>query len=696
MTPSPSEPNPDFQDARGNARPAFPPPGEIPAGEPLPVIGVTPAAPQLPPLGGGGEPRSASVARPSLARGVDPGQAPGGRPPISSPPRVERVPDPGSPFARRIALVLVVVLISLVAAMQQVSVSTPPPPSATPELNDPYSFMMRVLVKVGSSEFSSPTTRPLFATNVRETPLPLEQRVRASVALGELSGTEAAIESLNQLEFNLKPAAPALGESPSSDTAPTAESAQDATKEPGADAAMVDGSGLRDDSGQRNDPGLARETQDPGVASAGPSPATKRANVLRDIRALRTVYTEGGSALDAADRQRLIDRHGWFAELALASGPDVSPPGAAPTPERRKLLEGGGALAMVMVLAVMGGGTLLIAGIVAATLFVIARAQGKIRLRFVPPAPGGSVYLETVAVFVASFLLLQVVLGLIITGASPAGGSPQGGTADAAGAASVVGSVVGQADGGVVGGSVPTDAGSGGAGLSVQAQPEASEETGAKPASNGVLEQRLPLIAQWVTLLAIFWPLCRGVSFSRWRHDVGFTGNFFKEVVAGAGVYVAGLPFVALAALVSLALKGLWESATGAPGPAGELGEGDVPLPNNPILDTLAKSDGVSTVLLFLLATVWAPVVEEIIFRGCLFRHLRSRLIWIGAAIISAFAFGVMHGYEFLMLGPVITLGFIFSAMREWRGSLYGAIVMHCLHNASVLSVLILVVQLSS
>ena len=56
---------------------------------------------------------------------------------------------------------------------------------------------------------------------------------------------------------------------------------------------------------------------------------------------------------------------------------------------------------------------------------------------------------------------------------------------------------------------------------------------------------------------------------------------------------------------------------------------------------------------------------------------------------LTALAFGVAHGYEWLMLGPVIAIGFNFSLMREWRGSLVGPITAHCLHNATILLLVI-------
>jgi membrane protease YdiL (CAAX protease family) len=77
--------------------------------------------------------------------------------------------------------------------------------------------------------------------------------------------------------------------------------------------------------------------------------------------------------------------------------------------------------------------------------------------------------------------------------------------------------------------------------------------------------------------------------------------------------------------------------------------------------------------------------VEEAVFRGGMYRQLRSRLSVLGAAGISALTFGLMHGYMFLLLGPVICLGFVFALMREWRGSLIASMTAHFMHNATTL-----------
>jgi len=85
---------------------------------------------------------------------------------------------------------------------------------------------------------------------------------------------------------------------------------------------------------------------------------------------------------------------------------------------------------------------------------------------------------------------------------------------------------------------------------------------------------------------------------------------------------------------------------------------------------------------------------NEAVFRGALYRHLRSRWAWPLAAAVTALAFGFMHGYPVLLLGPVISLGFGFALLREWRGSIISSMTAHCIHNAGVLMILLTVLGL--
>jgi membrane protease YdiL (CAAX protease family) len=156
--------------------------------------------------------------------------------------------------------------------------------------------------------------------------------------------------------------------------------------------------------------------------------------------------------------------------------------------------------------------------------------------------------------------------------------------------------------------------------------------------------------------------------------------------------YLSGLPLLIGAMIVSIVLFFIWSAAKAA---ASGGGAGGPPAPpENPVAELVGGAGTLQLVLLFLLATVWAPLVEETVFRGALFRHLRSRLPLMLAAPVSAVFFGIMHNYPVFLLLPVMTLGFTFALMREWRDSLIGPMVAHSLHNATILAFAISIFRL--
>jgi membrane protease YdiL (CAAX protease family) len=63
------------------------------------------------------------------------------------------------------------------------------------------------------------------------------------------------------------------------------------------------------------------------------------------------------------------------------------------------------------------------------------------------------------------------------------------------------------------------------------------------------------------------------------------------------------------------------------------------------------------------------------------------------AAAVSALFFGFMHGYSVILLLPVITIGFVFALMREWRGSLVPVMVGHFMHNATALTLVLVLLS---
>lgn len=342
--------------------------------------------------------------------------------------------------------------------------------------------------------------------------------------------------------------------------------------------------------------------------------------ILQEIDILRTLYTKGTSALDEEHVQQLKDRYGYIGHVALTHGlPDSDE-------TRQKLTNGFTMLMLFLALAglVIVLGPLL--GLVLLIVGIVQFASGKLKMRARVPSPGGSVYLETYALFVAGFCVMAVSTFMISNSKYP--------------------------------------------------------EFAA-----------FSLLAQWLLLATIFWALVRKTRFHDWKQSIGWnTGEgIFKEIGCGIIAYIASLPVYIMGVIVTMILLILKEmiqtQSNGGVAPDPE------PV-SNPIFEMIAHGDLFIILFLFVLATTWAPIVEESIFRGALHRHFRARLHWVPTAIVTAILFAFMHDYGALMVAPLIALGFMFSFMREWRGSIIAPVTAHFMHNFSLMSFMIILVQL--
>lgn len=328
-----------------------------------------------------------------------------------------------------------------------------------------------------------------------------------------------------------------------------------------------------------------------------------------DVASVRALYSGGDEPPDAEALEGLKKRHGWFGRVAAARA-------AGPGNLAHARLVGGGRTVIGLLLLVFGvGGVAVLAGTGLLAAAAIAWRRVPPPTRLVPEPPGGSVLIETVALFVAAFIVLKFSGALVAAAA------------------------------------------------------------GENAAST------FTLLAQWLLLPVILWPRLRGAPAPRAMRALGlFRGRgVLREALCGIAGWLACLPLLLTGAAVSLALMALWHAARwvmGMPEPAP---------PSNPVLDAVAGGSPWVVILLFALAAAWAPIVEETVFRGALYGHLRSRMTWPASAILTALAFGLMHGYQLLMLGPVIALGLGFSMMREWRGSIIATMTAHALHNSAVL-----------
>ena len=90
-------------------------------------------------------------------------------------------------------------------------------------------------------------------------------------------------------------------------------------------------------------------------------------------------------------------------------------------------------------------------------------------------------------------------------------------------------------------------------------------------------------------------------------------------------------------------------------------------------------------------SALWAPLGEEVAFRGVLYPALRSRFGVAPAAALSAAVFAVAHGYGVLGFAAIFWSGILWALAYERTGSLWPSIIAHAAGNlAATVSVVAL------
>ena len=406
-----------------------------------------------------------------------------------------------------------------------------------------------------------------------------------------------------------------------------------------------------------------------------------------DARSLRVIYKRGPDALDAAARQRLIRRHGWFGQLAVSWGKPESDPArqAALGPARRAAV---GVICGIAVAVIAGLG-----GLAMAILTIVLYTKGGLRSAYAPSAapppcrpapPSGYAPFPTHPTYPP--YLPSYGYGYPV---QPNYGPPPLPPAHAPGYA-------------IAGSSPhvpyfappprPPASPPSAPRLTPPAAPDPLTPLSPSPLDDGAADpgpvrggpfveafavflggmvlfgQLLHLLVkepglgwQWVMALpvavAIYWPRWRGVGRAEWRRALGWHKGrgALREIGAGFVGYVAGIPLFVVGLIVMAVLTRLARAH-----------------PTHPIQGEVGR--GVwTTVQVYLLACVWAPIVEETMFRGALFHHLRrfgKGWSWLPSAALVALIFAAIHPQGWTFIPALGALAVAFAGLREWRGSI--------------------------
>jgi membrane protease YdiL (CAAX protease family) len=192
------------------------------------------------------------------------------------------------------------------------------------------------------------------------------------------------------------------------------------------------------------------------------------------------------------------------------------------------------------------------------------------------------------------------------------------------------------------------------------------------------------LATMFGSLAVLVYPTLRGVSGTELRRVIGLHGGRGVVAEIGQGIlcYLSAVPLLAAGIVAFAILSALVKALEGPTAP-----------PSHPAVELLGGAGGMRLFLLYMLASVAAPIVEEIMFRGVLYGHLRSAVLprvrvgsMVVAAIVSSVVFAIIHPQGVLFVPALGGLAIAFCAFRELRGSLIAPMVAHGINNAVTLT----------
>ncbi len=206
----------------------------------------------------------------------------------------------------------------------------------------------------------------------------------------------------------------------------------------------------------------------------------------------------------------------------------------------------------------------------------------------------------------------------------------------------------------------------------------------------------LMIAAMFLSLLALAWPVIRGIPWSTVRQEIGLTfgKNPLKEIVLGPATYIMSLTFLMIGILIMLGI--IFAEKFIAHG-----GDVDSITPDegtaHPIIGFFTDASWLDYVMIFFLASVAAPIVEEIMFRGVIHRHLRESTGKLGIALsfllsslIGSFIFAAVHPQGLIAIPALMGLAIGFTIAREIRGSLIPCMIAHGINNGLIICFLII------
>ncbi|ACB75792.1 CPBP family intramembrane glutamic endopeptidase [Opitutus terrae] len=175
--------------------------------------------------------------------------------------------------------------------------------------------------------------------------------------------------------------------------------------------------------------------------------------------------------------------------------------------------------------------------------------------------------------------------------------------------------------------------------------------------------------------------LLGGVALLPAGRDQSLISSVFdrRSLLSGVGAFLIALPIITL---VNIAWLWLLQA----------LG---VPADQQDLLRLFSATDSVALLgVMIVLATLVAPLAEELLFRAAIFRYLRTRIPRWLALLLPGLVFAALHvnwsTHDGLAsFAPLVTLAVVFSLAYEHTGRIGTAVVAHALFNLHTILILL-------
>lgn len=108
------------------------------------------------------------------------------------------------------------------------------------------------------------------------------------------------------------------------------------------------------------------------------------------------------------------------------------------------------------------------------------------------------------------------------------------------------------------------------------------------------------------------------------------------------------------------------------------------------LVEVIAETNSMlPTLLMGVLAVCIAPITEEVVFRGIIYRYFKGRVESTPALLLSALLFACMH-FNLLSFLPLFLLGVILGLSYEWSGNIGVPIAFHAFFNLNTYLVILI------